>query len=123
MANTASFSSILFPSTVVTATGNTTATNGIAGIIGALFFINISAISGTLPTLTLTLQVLDPASGNWINLVTESALNSTGETVYTIYPNASGAIYQVLPAQYRWHYAIGGTTPSITFSIGVCYLP
>src|SRR4051812_27457108 len=120
----ASFTQILKASGAVTATGNTTAVNGIVGIIGAIFYIKVTAVSGTLPTLDLALQALDPASNSWVTLASlAQKTTADGMHAYIVYPNASGAIYQVLPAQYRWLYTIAGTNPSFTFSIGVSYLP
>lgn len=120
----AGFTDILKASGATTATGTTDAVPGIAGIVGAVFYINVTAASGTLPTLDLALQGYDPASNTW-NTLASLAQKTTadGMTVKIVYPNASGAIYQVLPPAYRWQYTIGGTLPSFTFSIGVAYLP
>lgn len=119
----AAFNTTLFASATKTASGNTDTVNGIVGIIGAVFFINVSAVSGSSPTLDLTLQALDAATNAYVDLVSIAQITATGRVTKIVYPNASGAIYQVLPAQYRWKYAIAGTNPSFTFSIGANYLP
>ena len=119
----ANFNQVLKASTTETTTGNTEAVPGMAGIIGALFIVNVSAHSGTsTPTLKLEVQVQDPATGTWVNYAAIADITSNGTTTSIIYPNASGAIAQALPAAYRIAWTFTGTTPSFTFTIGACYL-
>lgn len=119
-----SLQSILLPSTTVTANGNTgTATTLPTNTRGAIFNFNVSARSGTNPTLALSLQWLDPASNTYITLATLSNITGTGDTTKVIYPGAAAATaYDILPGSYRWAWVVGGTNPSFTFSIGVNYL-
>ena len=115
--------SILFPSTTVTTSGNTGAGTSLpANTRGAIFNVNVSAISGTTPAMVLSLQWFDPASQNWITLASMSSINATGGTLAIVYPGASNPLYNVLPSNYRIAWAVTGTNPSITFSIGVNYL-
>lgn len=87
---------------------------------GILLFVNISAISGTTPTLTVTLKGLDP-NGNAYTILASSALNATGLTVLKVYPAltaaANAVANDVLPVSWRIDTTIGGTTPSVTATI------
>lgn len=87
---------------------------------GVLLFVNISAISGTTPTLTVTLKGLDP-NGNAYTILASSALNATGLTVLKVYPALTAAANtvanDVLPVSWRVDYTIGGTSPSVTGTI------
>jgi hypothetical protein len=105
------------------ASGNgTTQTNYNAS--GIQFFVNVTAVSGTAPTLAVRLQVADPVSGAFADVpgaVTASII-ATGLTVLTVYPGiaavANQAVNQPVPRVYRLAWTIGGTTPSFTFSVG-----
>jgi hypothetical protein len=84
--------------------------------------INITAISGTSPTLTVTVQGKDAASGTYYTLLASASLNATGFTLLTVYPgspttaNVSSAM--PLPRTWRILYAITGTGPSVTATVG-----
>lgn len=89
---------------------------------GLLVFINITAISGTTPTLTVTVEGKDPVSGTYYTILASAALNATGMTVLKIYPALTAAANTVandiLPQTFRVKSVIGGTTPSVTATIG-----
>jgi hypothetical protein len=84
--------------------------------------INITAITGTSPTLTVTIQGKDGASGQYYTLLASAALNATGFTLLTVYPGApttaNVSASQVLPRTWRVITAIGGTGPSVTATVG-----
>jgi hypothetical protein len=84
--------------------------------------VNITAISGTSPTLTVSFQGKDIGSGQYYTILASSALSAAGFGWYTIYPsplaNATGYVDQVLPRTWRIAYTIGGTSPSVTATIG-----
>jgi len=109
----------------VTANG-TTITN--ASGRGAMFYINVSAVSGTTPTLVAQLQVQDPVSLGWIDVgpAVTPTITGVGLTMLTVCPGISEAansrVAQGLPRTFRFRWTIGGTTPSFTFSIGAQYL-
>lgn len=88
---------------------------------GILVYIHISAISGTSPTLTVTLQGKSPESGQYFTVLASAALTATGLTVLKAYPGltaaANAAVNDILPTSWRVTSAIGGTTPSVTASI------
>jgi hypothetical protein len=109
-----------------TSANGTTTTN--ASGRGAMFYVNVSAASGTLPTLVVQLQVQDPVSLAFIDITGAATVSLTGIglVMLTVYPGISEVanlkISQGLPRTYRFRWTIGGTTPSFTFSIGAQYL-
>lgn len=88
---------------------------------GILLFINVSAISGTSPTLTVTLQGKSPGSAVYYTVLASAAISATGLTVLRVYPGLTAAANTVandcIPCTYRISTAIGGTTPSVTAQI------
>lgn len=84
--------------------------------------VNITAITGTTPTLTVFIDGYDDASDTWYALLTSAALSATGFTLLTVYPAATAvanvSASQVLPKTWRVRYAIAGTTPAVTATIG-----
>jgi hypothetical protein len=90
---------------------------------GCLVFINISAISGTSPTLTVMLKGLDSTSGTAYTVLASAALTATGLTVLRVYPGltaaANAVANDVTPVASRIDYTIGGTTPSVTATISM----
>lgn len=75
--------------------------------------IDITAITGTTPTLTVTIQGKDSASGKYYTLLASAALNATGTTVLKVYPGITAAanvsVSDILPRNWRVITAIGGT--------------
>lgn len=89
---------------------------------GVCVVVDITAISGTSPTLTVTIQGKDGASGKYYTLLASAALTSTGTTALTVYPGvadtANVSASKPLPATWRVITAIGGTGPSVTATVG-----
>ena len=87
---------------------------------GVIVFVNISAISGTTPSLTVTIKGLD-SNGNAYTILASSALTATGLTVLKVYPAltaaANAVANDILPVNWRIDTAIAGTTPSVTATI------
>ena len=118
--------------TIETSAARTTTANGTtithASGRGALFCINVTAASGTTPTLVVQLQVQDPVSTSWIDVTPAATptITGTGLTMLTVCPgiseSANSRVAQGLPRVFRFRWTIGGTTPSFTFSIGAQYL-
>lgn len=115
-------------SSAKTASGNSAAalTNGSGN--GAYLFINVSAVTGTSPTLTVKVQAQDPVSAGWTDLpgaVTASII-ATGLYLLALHPAmpdvANSKVSVPLPRTYRLVWTIGGTTPSFTFSVGAQYI-
>lgn len=84
--------------------------------------INITAITGTLPTVTVTVQGKDAASGQYYTLLQSAAIAAAGFTLLTLYPGAPSTANvsspQVLPATWRVIATVAGTGPAATATIG-----
>ena len=85
--------------------------------------VDITAITGTSPTLTVTLQGKDPASGKYYDIIASAALTATGTTMIKIMPGgqiaANTSANNGIPKVFRVIAAAGGTTPSITGTVGI----
>lgn len=89
---------------------------------GMLIFINVTAISGTSPTLTVTLKgLIDEAGTASYTILASAAINATGLTVLRVYPGLTAAANtvanDVVPGYCRIDTTIGGTTPSVTATV------
>lgn len=89
---------------------------------GLLIFINITAISGTTPTLTVTLKgCMDGDATATYTILASTALNATGLTVLRVYPGLTAAANltanDVVPGWCQISTAIGGTGPSVTATV------
>jgi hypothetical protein len=93
---------------------------------GLNLYVNISAITGTTPTLTVTVQGKDDISGTYYTILASAALNATGLTVLKVYPGLTAAANtvanDVLPKTIRILTAIGGTTPAVTATISPVFI-
>lgn len=96
---------------------------------GINLFLDITAKSGTSPTLDIKLQAKDPTSGNYFDVpgAAFAQKTTTGQAMLTIYPGigetANVSVSDVLAAIYRFVATIGGTTPSFTFSLSANLKP
>lgn len=94
---------------------------------GIKVVVDVTAITGTTPTYTVTIQGKDQASGKYFTLLASAALSATGTTVYTVYPGAPAtanvSANDVLPKTFRVIDAIAGTTPAVTATVGVHLIP
>lgn len=88
---------------------------------GVTVGIDVSAISGTSASLTVTIQGKDPVSGNYYTVLAGAAITATGYTTLVVYPGTVAAANSIsdlpLPQNWRVSYAIAGTTPSVTATI------
>jgi hypothetical protein len=115
-------------SSAKTASGNSASAITNHSASGVQLFINVSAASGTTPTLAVRVQVQDPVGAGWVDLPGAVTASITGVslTLLTIYPGvtvaANSAISAPLPRTWRLAWTIGGTTPSFTFSVGAQYI-
>lgn len=76
----------------------------------AIFFLNITAASGTNPTLDLTLKVRDELTAVWHTLATFTQKTGTGTDI--------GFVDTGLGESVALYYVVGGTnTPKFTFSV------
>ena len=92
---------------------------------GARLFLEVSAVSGTLPALDVKVQFRDPATGIYHDLPGATFAQKTGISTdeLSIYPGntamANRAVSGPMPFTWRVAAAISGTnTPSFTFSVG-----
>jgi hypothetical protein len=120
---------IVFPSAAHTATTNSADQFNQFGK-GGILLLNVTAVSGTTPTLDCKVQLRDHASATYIDLPNAAFAQKTtasGMDSLIIYPGATVAanrsVSSVLGTFWRAACAIAGTTPSFTFTLGVTYLP
>lgn len=98
----------------VTTTGTSREYPEIAQLNSAIIFLDVSAASGTTPSLTVSLQQQDPFSLKWQDVVVFAAQTAvTGAT-----PLAAQTL-ELYAVTYRLSWIVSGTTPSFTFSCGV----
>lgn len=74
-----------------------------------IFFLDVTAVSGTSPTLDVTIKVYDELSGKWFELASFDRKTATGSDV--------GYIQYGLDDKVAVYYTIGGTSPSFTFAV------
>lgn len=90
---------------------------------GVILYINVTAFSGTTPTLTVGLRAIDNLSGSAASITgaITGTITGTGLTILMLYPGltavANSAINSVLPWKYGTQYVLGGVSPSFTFSV------
>lgn len=96
----------------VTATGNSREYPELGSFQRAIFFLNVTAVSGTSPTLTVTVQAYNPIAEVWHDLVAFPQQTAVTSTLVT--PLTADLYYQT----YRVRWVVAGTTPSFTFSCG-----
>ena len=95
-------------------------------IKGIMLFLEITAATGTTPTLDLDVEVKDPVSGKYFVVASFAQKTAAGTDRLSIYPSltavANKAISDLLPTTWRLKWTIGGGSPSFTFSVGGRYL-
>ena len=102
----------LLASGVRTASGDNTATpSDVKWAKEANFFLEVTAASGTTPTLDVTIKTKDPITGEYHTIATFTQKTTTGRELKTLSANLGTTI--------AVFWTIGGTTPSFTFSIGM----
>lgn len=115
---------------VTTADSSAARTSTVAGATvtnfnakGAVITINVTAVSGTSPTLVAKLQYSPDGGTTWIDYTAKpvtATISATGQTTLTVYPSvvevANAAVSLPLPRTVRMYYTIGGTSPSFTFA-------
>jgi hypothetical protein len=111
----------------LTASGNTVDFENLYGL-GAHFFFNVTAVSGTTPTIIFSIDEKDPVSGNYVSILKTASItaaNSPNPVKLTVYPGVVAAANSVandfMPRMWRLSWVITGTTPSITCSVGAAF--
>jgi hypothetical protein len=92
-------------------TGNSSETSDLPSDGPGVLYLDVTAASGTTPTLDIDLEVKDPLSGQWFTLV--SLTQATGVTTQRL---ATG-LADLADVVFRAVWTIGGTTPDFTFSL------
>lgn len=93
---------------------------------GIIVYVNVTAITGTSPTLTVSIKGQSPQGVDY-TILTSAAITATGLTVLTVYPAlpavANVTAQSTIPTTTHVDYAIGGTTPAVTATIAavLCY--
>lgn len=92
---------------------------------GIRLYLDITAASGTSPTLDLKVQTHDPVSDKWFDMpgATFVQKTTTGTDDLTLYPGiaetANETVSDTVGPKFRVHGTIGGSdTPTFTYSIG-----
>ena len=113
----------LHASAAETVTGSVAFRNDV-GAKGIHLVLDITAASGTTPTLDVKLQRFDETSGKYVDLPSAAFAQKTGVGTadLTVYPGiaetANVSVSDVLSENLKAVWTIGGTTPSFTFSLG-----
>lgn len=88
---------------------------------GLKLVIDITAITGTGPSLTVTIEGKCPISGKYYTLLASAALSAVGTTVLTVYPGlvaaANVVANDILPRTFRVKAVVAGTAPSVDAKI------
>lgn len=97
---------------------------------GLVCIVNLTAVSGTTPSLTLTIQGKDSlttTSPPYYTLLASAALTTTGVTVLRVYPGltavANATASDIVPPIYRIITTESGTTPSFTGTVDCYHIP
>lgn len=106
-------SDTLLASAARTATGTSDFVNLDGPTSGMVIQIDVTAVAGTSPTLTIDLQdTVDGAGYNKVVTLTPSNITATGRVVYRLDCRANPITNRV-----RLAWTIGGTSPSFTFDV------
>jgi hypothetical protein len=76
-----------------------------------LLHIKVAAVSGTSPTMTVSVAESLDGGTTWVNVSSATAVTAAGTTRHTV------PITAVIGPMLRIGWTIGGTTPSFTFSV------
>lgn len=106
----------LVASAARTATGTGSAQCGFGRYEKFTFQLDVTAASGTTPTLDVTIQHSIDGGTNWFTLVAFTQKTTTGEELKTE-AEVEAATAEAYGDCFRAIWTIGGTTPSFTFTV------
>lgn len=94
---------------------------------GIKLVVDITGLTGTTPSLTVTIRGRDPVSGKAYTILASAALTANGTTILTVYPGipatANVSANDVLPAHWDLLLTLGGTGgPTVTCTIAASKL-
>jgi hypothetical protein len=98
-------------SPAVTANGNTAGAD-VSSYTEALLFVDVTAVSGTTPTMNLYVDTYDFNSGQWYPVPSVAIAQQTAVGTLDVALTNFGE-------QIRLRWVVGGTTPSFTFQASV----
>jgi hypothetical protein len=96
---------------------------------GIRLWLDITAVSGTVPVLDVKVQSKDHISGKYVDIPSAAFAQKSGvgSDDLLVYPGvaetANRSVSDVVPKTFRVVATIGGTTPSFTFSLSGELLP
>ena len=114
------------------ALGATAATTRVSshGARGIIIYMEVTAVSGTSPTLDSKVQGYDALGDVWHDITgaVYAQKTGTGSDYLTIYPGigetSNEAVSDVIPQHIRVYNTIGGSsTPTVTFTLGGVFIP
>jgi hypothetical protein len=86
---------------------------------------NVSAITGTSPTITVTVQGRDFVAGTYYTILASTAVGTTGVITLAVGPGlanvANVSAGDILPATWRVITTIGGTGPAVSATVTAFY--
>lgn len=95
---------------------------------GVIVTLAVSAVTST-PSLVLTIEYYDYASGTWVVLLTAIAVTTAVTTSYIVYPgvgaaDAAGVLKTIgYPLPKTWRVSVAhANTNSATYSVGACMI-
>lgn len=97
-------------SSTQTASNNGAAVTSLAQLKELLVFLSVTAVSGTSPTLNVTIQSSDDGGTTWYNLPNGSFTQATVATTQALALTTFGDTIRVSAT-------IGGTSPSFTYKV------
>ena len=105
---------VLHPSSAETVSGNSADFDAVLSDGPGVIYVDVTAASGTTPTLDFTLEEKDPTSGQYFTVpdadfdVAPTQIIAVATARYTL-QNLFGSIYRLV-------WTIGGASPSFTFA-------
>lgn len=104
-------------------TGTTNSVDQTNSRNGVKVVVDVTALTGTAPTLTVVVQGKDPASGKYFTILSSTALAAVATTVLTVHPALTAAANlvanDVMPRTFRVTATVAGTTPGVTATVGL----
>lgn len=96
--------------------------DNLSGVFGHVV-IDVTAITGTVPMLTVTVEGKDQNTGKYYTILVSAAISTVSTTVLRIFPGAVAAANvtanDFVPRTFRVTAAVAGTTPVVTGKISV----
>lgn len=100
---------------VISSTSRTTtdrsSDQSVTGLLNARFLLSVTAVSGTSPTLDITIEGKTRA-GNYVTIATFAQVTTA---------NSQSVNVERISQNYRLSWVVGGTTPNFTFEIDAIY--